>query len=427
MTVTVLVVDDSTFFRRRIVEILRSIGEVDVVGVASNGQEAIEKNLALSPDVITMDYEMPLMDGVTAIRHIMRDKPTAILMFSSLTFEGARVTLDALAAGALDYLPKSFESIAPRSVDIGRVLTDRILAVVNKHDRKENLERSSDNLYRDRAYLDDHAKDCSKQRNKESAKGIQSTDTASSTSALTSRPSWQPRVSEPLARKPVVREPLAKPVEERGSSRTFSSSGSSRSVASNGPMPSLLLIGASTGGPIALQTVLTALPANFPVPILVVQHMPKAFTQAFADRLNQFCPLQVKEAQDNDLLIPGEVLVAPGGKQMLVAGSSSLSVRILESDERLQYKPSVDVTFGSAAKAIPGKILALVLTGMGADGREGAKLLKRGNSRIWTQDEASCVVYGMPLAVKNARLSDEEVRIADMGRRLVAEFRCGST
>ena len=398
MAVTVLVVDDSSFFRRRVVEILRDINEVKIIGTAANGLEAIEKNAQLSPDVITMDYEMPLMDGISAIQHIMKDKPTAILMFSSLTFEGARVTLDALAAGALDFLPKSFESMSSKKVDIGRVLADRILALVNKKDKKENLERTSDNLSRDLEFLD---------ANENGESGVTATSQRSG-----------------LSRAP-LREPLSRDTSRRDRITASSSAPARANTTSPAGMPSLLLIGASTGGPVALQSVLKELPANFPVPILIIQHMPKAFTKPFAERLDQYCNVKVKEAVNRDRLTRGVALVAPGGKQMLV--TSAGGIRILDSDERLQYKPSVDVTFGSAAKAMPGKILALVLTGMGADGREGAKLLKRGNSRIWTQDEASCVVYGMPLAVKSAQLSDEEVRVADMGRRLIAEFRCGST
>jgi len=407
MAVTVLVVDDSRFFRKRIIELLRSFAEVEVVGTAANGREAIEKNKELSPDVITMDYEMPMMDGITAIKQIMQEKPTSILMFSSLTFEGARVTLDALEAGALDYLPKSFESMSPNAAATGRILTDKILAVVKKKDRKENLERSSDSLSIDRAFMD--AND-------------QGRPTSASPSSLAAAPSPSPQPSS------VSRSARTSAISNAVSLSPVSSIAQSRSPASwPGGKPSLLVIGASTGGPVALQTVLKELPANFPVPILVIQHMPEAFTAAFAERLNQFCKITVKEAVDGDLMKPGEALIAPGGKQMLVTGSGVLSVKILDSDERLQYKPSVDVTFGSAAKALPGKVLALVLTGMGADGREGAKLLNRGNSRVWTQDEASCVVYGMPMAIKTAELSDAEVKIADMGSRLKAEFKCGST
>ena len=178
----------------------------------------------------------------------------------------------------------------------------------------------------------------------------------------------------------------------------------------------LVAIGTSTGGPVALQRVLTQLPSSFPAPIVLIQHMPAAFTKAFADRLDKLCKIRVKEAEDGDLLRPGLALLAPGGKQMMVDGRGC--VRILPGDERLNYKPCVDVTFGSAAKAYHDKVLAVVLTGMGADGREGARLLKQSGSQVWAQDEASCVIYGMPMAIVKANLSDAVYGLDDIGRHL---------
>jgi two-component system chemotaxis response regulator CheB len=179
----------------------------------------------------------------------------------------------------------------------------------------------------------------------------------------------------------------------------------------------LVAIGTSTGGPVALQRVLTQLPANFPAPIVLVQHMPAAFTKAFAERLDKLCRISVKEAEDGDILRPGLALLAPGGKQMMIDGRGA--VKILPGDERLNYKPCVDITFGSAAKSYGDKVLAVVLTGMGADGREGARLLKQGGSSIWAQDEASCVIYGMPMAIVKAELADAVYSLDDIGRHLV--------
>ncbi|MGH8393176.1 MAG: chemotaxis-specific protein-glutamate methyltransferase CheB, partial [Pseudomonas sp.] len=179
----------------------------------------------------------------------------------------------------------------------------------------------------------------------------------------------------------------------------------------------LVAIGTSTGGPVALQRVLTQLPANFPAPIVLIQHMPAAFTKAFAERLDKLCRISVKEAEDGDILRPGLALLAPGGKQMMVDGRGA--IKILPGDERLNYKPCVDITFGSAAKSYGGKVLAVVLTGMGADGREGARLLKQGGSAIWAQDEASCVIYGMPMAIVKADLADAVYSLDDIGKHLV--------
>jgi two-component system chemotaxis response regulator CheB len=179
----------------------------------------------------------------------------------------------------------------------------------------------------------------------------------------------------------------------------------------------LVAIGTSTGGPVALQRVLTQLPANFPAPIVLIQHMPAAFTKAFAERLDKLCRISVKEAEDGDILRPGLALLAPGGKQMMVDGRGA--VKILPGDERLNYKPCVDITFGSAAKSYSDKVLAVVLTGMGADGREGARLLKQSGSQVWAQDEASCVIYGMPMAIVKAELADAVYSLDDIGRHLV--------
>ncbi len=179
----------------------------------------------------------------------------------------------------------------------------------------------------------------------------------------------------------------------------------------------LVAIGTSTGGPVALQRVLTQLPANFPAPIVIVQHMPAAFTNAFAERLNKLCNIDVKQAEEGDLLRPGLALLAPGGKQMMI--DTRGKVRILPGDERLNYKPSVDVTFGSAAKVFNNKVLAVVLTGMGADGREGARMLKQAGSQVWAQDEASCVIYGMPMAIVKADLADFVYSLDDIAGYLV--------
>ena len=181
----------------------------------------------------------------------------------------------------------------------------------------------------------------------------------------------------------------------------------------------MVAIGTSTGGPVALQKVLTELPASFPAPIVLIQHMPASFTPAFAERLNRLCRIEVRQAEDGDVLRPGLALLAPGGKQMMIENRSGQArVRILASDERLNYKPCVDITFGSAAKSFHDKVLAVVLTGMGADGREGARLLKQSGSQVWAQDEASCVIYGMPMAVVKANLSDAVYSLDDIGRHL---------
>jgi two-component system chemotaxis response regulator CheB len=181
----------------------------------------------------------------------------------------------------------------------------------------------------------------------------------------------------------------------------------------------VVAIGTSTGGPVALQNVLIGLPASFPAPLILVQHMPASFTPAFAERLNRSCQIQVRQAEDGDLLRPGLALLAPGGKQMMVENRGGQGrIRILPGDDRLNYKPSVDVTFGSLARSFPGKTLGIVLTGMGADGREGCRMMKQSGSIVWSQDEKSSVIYGMPMAVAKAGLSDEVLALTDVCQRL---------
>ncbi len=346
MTTRVLVVDDSGFFRRRVSEMLEADPMIKVIGMAENGEQAVKKAAELKPDVITMDIEMPVLDGISATRKIMAQTPLPIIMFSSLTTEGAKATLDALEAGAVDFLPKRFQDIAKDKDEVRKLLCQRVRA-----------------LGRGRVAVTHHA-----------------------APALASTPRRHPPAS------------LA---------------------SSNTGLIKLVAIGTSTGGPVALQKVLTRLPKNFSTPILLVQHMPATFTPAFAKRLDQMCAIEVREAQDKDVLRPGVALLAPGGKQMRIEGRpGNVQVRISEEDG-LTYKPSVDVTFSSIANVYPKDTLAIVMTGMGADGREGAKTLRQRGSEIWAQDEASSVIYGMPAAVVDAGLATKVLSLDELGPGIV--------
>jgi two-component system chemotaxis response regulator CheB len=312
------------------------------------------------------------MDGITAVRHIMQRCPTPVLMFSSLTHEGARVTLDALDAGAVDFLPKNFEDISRNPEKVKQLLCEKILSISRSNRRVSHYSAPAPVAA--------------------PAPTPAPSSVGSFASSAPARPAPAPipvRTHAPAASSPAPKRKAYK----------------------------LVAIGTSTGGPVALQRVLTQLPANFPAPIVLVQHMPAAFTKAFAERLDKLCRISVKEAEDGDILRPGLALLAPGGKQMMIDGRGA--VKILPGDERLNYKPCVDITFGSAAKSYGDKVLAVVLTGMGADGREGARLLKQGGSSIWAQDEASCVIYGMPMAIVKAELADAVYSLDDIGKHLV--------
>ncbi|MDH5218848.1 MAG: chemotaxis response regulator protein-glutamate methylesterase, partial [Gammaproteobacteria bacterium] len=349
MTVKVLVVDDSSFFRRQISNILNEDPQIEVIDTAEDGKDAVEKAIKLKPDVITMDVEMPNMNGIDATKQIMQKAPTRILMFSSLTMDGAKATLSALEAGAVDFLPKRFEDITQNKEDAKKVLCERVVTI---------------------------------------SRGA---------------------VARPVA----ARAPVAKPATVTPAPATKPASGATGAVAAtrvsrSGKQYQLLAIGTSTGGPAALQEVLSGLPANFPVPILLIQHMPGTFTPAFAQRLNDICAISVKEAADGDYLKPGVAYLAPGGQQMEIKkrGSEAI-IKIGAGDMHPTYKPSVDITFASVAEAYGGNVLAVVLTGMGSDGKLGAIGLKEKGATIWAQDEASCIVYGMPAAIVDAGIADK--------------------
>lgn len=334
MVVKVLIVDDSNFFRLRLRKIIDSHPQLSVIGEAANGLEGVEQAKTLRPDIITMDYEMPVMDGITAIKQIMQHCPTAILVFSSLSHEGARVTLNAMDAGAKDFLPKSFESMGSDASRIHSIICDKLLSMVPIKPR--------------------------------TGTGYQ----------------WSSQAQHTLSKR-----------------------------------PKLLILGTSTGGPIALQKILSRLPMDFPLPILVIQHMPAAFTHPFAQRLDRLCRMTIAEAQANSVIEPGEVLIAPGGQQLMLTAQGR--IKVFPGDERLFYKPSIDIAFASAAKQYGDGVLAVVLTGMGNDGTEGARLLKQSGSQVWVQDKVSCTIDGMPNSVIEAGLADAVVKLDELSQKLL--------
>lgn len=340
MTVKVLIVDDSSFFRKRLTEIIDADPRLQVVATAANGQEAIDQFQAVRPDVVTMDLEMPVMDGITAMRKIKALRQTPILMLSTWTTEGAKSTLDALDAGATDFLPKRFEDLSS--------------------DRSEAQKKLCQRIY-------------------QLASGFHAS------------------LETPLQPKVAV---VSKKREHKLN-------------------PSLVAIGTSTGGPIALQKVLTQIPASFPCPILMVQHMPATFTPSFAERLNAQCKIHVKQAEHGEALHPGTAYLAPGGQQMLLKGRPGrFYLHIEEGDPNQTYKPCVDLTFNSIARICPAETLAIILTGMGSDGRDGCQTIKQLGGTIWAQDQQSSTIYGMPMAVAKAGLADKILDVTDIGRQL---------
>ena len=373
MPINVLVVDDSSFFRRRLSEIINEHPRLKVCAVATNGREAVELAQQKKPDVITMDYEMPYMDGLTAVREIMASNPTPIVMLSSLTYEGARVTLDALDAGAVDFLPKNFADVSRQSSDLKVKLHNRLLGVVKPQKLLSNNSRKIVS---------------SNAEGRESSKNSENSDNAAKQESITTPPA------------------AAAPVRSlRGRTK-------------------ILAIGTSTGGPVALLEVLRHLPMNFPIPILLIQHMPETFTRAFAERLNSQCKIRVHLASDGMAIGPGNAYLAPGGQQMLVDSKDNKRLRVIPGDERLNYKPSVDLTFASVANNYRTGVLAMVLTGMGSDGCKGCHVVKEQGGLVWSQDQESSVIYGMPMAVAKANLSDKIINLNHISQTLKDSFSC---
>lgn len=363
MPVSVIIVDDSRFFRSRIKDILEQDSGIKVIDSAENGQSGVEKVLEHQPDVVVMDIEMPVKNGIDATKEIMQKSPRPILMFSSLTSEGAQATLDALAAGAADFVTKQFDEIAERPEEVASLLQEKIKILA------KDVPGNSDVLL--------------EKTTAEDKKSVRS-DTKAKVNY---------NISDPPTR-------------------------------ATGKKYKMLLIGTSTGGPAALQEVLTKFPKDFPTPILLIQHMPAAFTPAFASRLDGLCDISVKEAAHGDELKAGCAYLAPGGKQMTLEKVTSISFKlnIMDGDQELIYHPSVDETFKSAANLIGSEILSVVLTGMGADGRDGAKVLKEKGATIWAQDEASCVVYGMPQAVASEGLSSHSITLEQVAPCILKEM-----
>lgn len=383
MAIRVLIVDDSGFFRRRLAEIFNSDPAIEVVQTAVDGKDAVAKARSCRPDVITMDIEMPVMNGIEATRAIMQQQATPIIMFSSLTYDGAQATLNALEAGAVDFLPKRFDDISNDKAEARNILCTRIKALAAQTKRT-------------------------------TASAI-TTGSAARSVPATTRPEISPAGTGTL---PTGR---ARPAQQPAGAASKPGTASGRSARAFTPSNyDVVAIGTSTGGPVALQEVLVQLPGNFALPLLLVQHMPSRFTEAFAARLNQLCKIEVREASHGDELKPGLALLAPGGMQMkLEKRGGRLLVRVEEETNPAQnYKPCVDTTFDTVSNVLGNRVLGIILTGMGADGRNGCTNMKNRGATIWAQDEASSTIYGMPAAV--ADIAEQILPLQNIGKKLAS-------
>jgi two-component system, chemotaxis family, protein-glutamate methylesterase/glutaminase len=339
----VLIVDDSSFMRMAIRGILSRAPNLEVVGIAADGMEGVEKALALKPDLITMDVEMPRMDGIAALKQIMAKQPTRVLMVSTLTCEGARATFEALDAGAIDYVPKNVTDCKDSQQEFQRALLAKVAEAAQSMVQKRVIA--------------------------------------------------------------VERPRLLQPAQVRPSKFAH------RRVGYVG-------IGASTGGPVALQEVLSRIPVHFPHGIVVAIHMPKAFTGPYADRLNAKCSLAIREAADGDVVKGGEVLIAPGGRHTsLVKQGNQIIVRTAATTDFPQYIyiPSVDQMLTSFCDASGGSMLGVILTGMGNDGFKGMQHLKGKGGVTLVQNEETSTIYGMPRACIEGNVADVVLPLDQIG------------
>ncbi|RZS91388.1 response regulator receiver-modulated CheB methylesterase [Motilibacter rhizosphaerae] len=369
--IRVLVVDDSAVVRHIVAQVLETEQEITVVGTAANGRLALDKIDELLPDAITLDIEMPELDGLGTLKALRQKHPRIpVIMFSTLTERGASKTLEALSLGASDYVTKPSNTTA---------LTDSVRSV------REQLVPKLLGLC-GRTPVDPGPR-------------RRTAPAASAPVAGVVRPRTPLAGRTPLASQAAQQEPVVAPPGP--------------AVPRSTARPEIVAIGSSTGGPEALAKVLTGLPANLRVPVVVVQHMPPIFTRLLAERLTRTSPLEVREAAEGDVLRPGLVLVAPGDFHMELKRAPAGTVVHLTSGPPENFcRPAVDVLFRSVAATYGGATLAVVLTGMGSDGRKGAQFLKAKGATVLAQDEATSVVWGMPGAVTHAGLADQVLPIS---------------
>ena len=352
--IRVVVIDDSAYNRRTITRMLESMENVQVVGYAADGEEGIRKIIDLKPDLVTLDLEMPRMDGFTLLRIIMNSCPLPVIIISSKS-EDERV-FKALELGAVDFIAKPTGRISDELLKIAGDLQEKVRSVFGL-----NMDR-----------------------------------------IIKREPLLAPDAPPRKKKKPVT-APLP--------------SGVTSAVQA-------VAIGASTGGPPALQGILSSFSEKLPFAVLISQHMPAGFTRAFADRLNRSSLFEVKEAKDGDLVVPGIVLIAPGGRNMVFHElDGDVVVRIVEPSAQDRYIPSVDVMFTSLAGIYGQRLLAVVLTGMGNDGSKGVRAVKKIGGEVLAESEESAVVFGMPREAIATGLVDKVVPLPRMAREII--LRCG--
>ncbi|MCI0617541.1 chemotaxis response regulator protein-glutamate methylesterase [bacterium] len=340
--IRVLVVDDSAFSRKTISKILESIPGVEVVDTAPDGQDALKKVMRLRPDLITLDLEMPLMDGFTFLRWVMNTMSTPVIVVSAQ--EADENVFKAMDLGAVDFVVKPTKYASVQLEDIKNDLIEKVLAT-------------------------------------------------------------------PLLEMQKVKARIqAQAVKETQETKQIQPD----------EIPKIIGIASSTGGPTAIHSILNSLPSNFPVPIVIAQHMPPSFTAMFAERLNKYTPLTVKEAEQDDLILPSRAYVAPGGKHLSIEKrSNKLYARLLKKETEVRHCPSANVLFRSIAEELQSRSVGAVLTGMGDDGKEGMKYIKDKGGITIAESEKSAIIFGMPKESIKAGIVDYVLSLDDISSHLM--------
>jgi len=388
--IRVLVVDDSVAVRRLLTSILSSDPGIQVVGSAADGKAALAAIETLQPDVMTLDVEMPILDGLGTLRELRkRWRTLPVIMLSTLTIRGAEATLDALTSGANDYVPKPTQ-ISDRGAAMEGVRAALIPKVKTLHAKRLSQERTV------------------------------AAAVAASATRLGGGSSGVGAASAPVT--PIV--PLHP--SPSGSRPSASPSPAPRPAMGRATGVDMVVIGVSTGGPSALAVVLPALPGDFPAPILIAQHIPPVFSTVLADRLNGASKIRVVEAKGGEIPSPGVAYIAPGHHHLIVTGTRAAPVLALsDAPPENSCRPSVDVLFRSVAALYGRSLLGVMLTGMGQDGVEGSRVIQQSGGRIIVQDEATSVVWGMPGLVWKAGLAEAMFPVEGMAAEIVARTGAG--
>jgi two-component system chemotaxis response regulator CheB len=352
--VRVLVIDDSAFNRRTIVKMLESLPNVEVIGYACDGEEGLRKVIDLRPDLITLDLEMPRMDGFTLLRIVMQKRPTPIIVVSSKSDD--EDVFKALDLGAVEFVPKPSSKVSPILMDIREELLEKVRELTSAN--LKNVMTRTNNM------------------------SLQSN-----------------RTPKRAARLSTITDAVRKDFH-------------------------MVVVGSSTGGPPALQNIFSAIQDEIPVAFAVAQHMPPDFTRAFAERLNRFSALRIREGESGDRVRPGEVLIAPGGKNLeFFPQGAEIIVKVSEPKGHQRYLPSADALFSSAASIFGRRLLGVVLTGMGNDGAMGVRAIKNNGGTVFAESEESCVVFGMPKEAIATGLVDRVVPLSSVCKEVL--LHCG--